>query len=269
MDHHVHTYRCNHATGTEEEYILAAIEKGLDFIGFNEHFPMRYLPETIPVEDYAMELDEFPGFIETLRALQVKYDGQIAIKIGAEVDYFQPAWKAIQDTIHPFLDVFDYLYGSVHVIDDWAVDDDRFEDKWAKVDNDLVWKKYYEANLSMVQTGFFDVVGHMDLPKKYKHFPTRSLDDLIIPLLQAIKTQDMLVEVNTAGLRKPVKEIYPSKHVLELCREHGVKLTLGSDAHAPGEVGYAFKEVIKILKDVGFDRIFTLTKRKMKAIELE
>ncbi|MHA1847366.1 MAG: histidinol-phosphatase, partial [Promethearchaeota archaeon] len=215
MDHHVHTFRCHHATGHEEDYVKVAIQKGLPFIGFNDHFPMRYLPKTIPVEKYAMELNEFPDYITELKRLRKKYDGKIDIKISTEVDFHAPSIDTIKEWLNPFLDDFDYIYGSVHVVDDWAVDDHVFSEKWEEYDNNKVYEIYYENNIKMVKTGIFNVVGHMDLPKKYNHFPSKNIDPLISKFLDEVKKADAVVELNTAGLRKPVKEMYPSEHILK------------------------------------------------------
>ncbi|MFX0103039.1 MAG: histidinol-phosphatase HisJ [Candidatus Hodarchaeota archaeon] len=268
MDHHIHTSRCHHAEGNAEDYIIVAIKKGMKFIGFNEHFPMRYLPDAIPVEEYAMELDEFPEYIAELKQLRKKYKDQIDILISTEVDYFEPALGVIKGNLKPFLDDFDYLYGSVHVVDDWAVDDNRFLERFNEYDINDVWARYYDSVIEMVNTGLFDVVGHLDLPKKYEKIPTKDLDHKLLEVLAAIKSNRMLIELNTAGLRKPIKEIYPSRHILELCHEKGIEVTLGSDAHAPDEVGYDFPNAIALLKSIGYDSIVSFKKRERHSIKL-
>jgi histidinol-phosphatase (PHP family) len=268
MDHHVHTNRCHHAEGTCEEYIETAIALGHSFIGFNDHFPLRYLPLPLPVEKYAMELDEFPGYIAELHELHDRYRGTIEVRISAEVDYYAPAIDEIGSTLATFQDDFDYLYGSVHVVDDWAVDDDMFLDKWNETTVDAVYDKYYDNLLGMVNSGLFKIVGHFDLPKKFRKFPTIDFTDKILSVLDAIKAMDMVVELNTAGARKPVGEFYPSPAILELCHENGIKITLGSDAHDAAEVGYKFPEAIELLKSVGFPAIYSYSKMKQYRIDL-
>ena len=270
MDHHVHTKLCRHAEGVAEDYVKSAIQKGLSIIGFNEHFPMRYLPDTIPVEEYAMEYEEFPGYIKELKRLREKYAGQIQVKIATEVDYYVPAIDEIKTLLEPFMDDLDYLYGSVHVVDDWAVDDSRFEQHWMAAENDVVYAKYYKNIKSMAQTRIFDVVGHLDLPKKYEHYPSgdRSVLLSLERALNAIADSNMVIEVNTAGLRKPVKELYPSETILKDILNRGIKITLGSDAHHPDEVGYEFDGVIAQLKALGFKTIETFRRRVRTSIEI-
>ncbi|MBD3188811.1 histidinol-phosphatase HisJ [Candidatus Bathyarchaeota archaeon] len=269
LDHHVHTKRCRHAEGIEEDYILAAIRENLKVIGFNEHFPMSYLPRSIPVEEYAMDLEEFPEYIKEATRLREAYKEEITVKISTEVDYFEPAWKQIVEFLKPFLDQLDYIYGSVHVVDDWAVDDERFSNKWQDNDKDIIYGKYYKALIAMVRRGYFDVVGHLDLPKKFGHHPSAPMDGILDVLLDAIKENDMVIEVNTAGLRKPIREIYPSRTILENCFEKDIKITLGSDAHEPSHVGYEFNSTIEFLKEIGFEGIYTFNKRQKEFASFE
>ena len=266
---HVHTYRCKHAEGTSEDMIKAGIQKGLPYIGINDHFPMRYLPDPVPVLEYAMELEEFPMHVQELEVLRKRHEGTIEVKIGAEVDYYEPATVAIVESLEPFLDDFDYLYGSVHVVTDWTIDDENFMYKWAEVGIDNVYSMYYDALASMARSRLFDVVGHFDLPKKFQNFPTIDVDDKIDAVLDEVKVAGMVVEVNTAGLRKPVQEIYPSRHILEKILDKQIGITLGSDAHKPEDVGYAFDEAIAMIKAVGFDHVVTFTKRVKQEISLD
>ncbi len=268
-DHHVHTSMCHHAEGTPREYVESAIKQGLCSIGFNDHFPMRYLPKTIPVECYAMELDEFPGYLATVKALRDQFSGSIDVKVAAEVDYYEPRKDDIYKQLEPFLKEFDYVYGSVHVVEDWAVDDERFLKRWNERGENAVYSDYYEAIRLMAREKKFDVVGHFDLPKKYLKFPTKDMNDAIAAALDAIKNARMVVEVNTAGLRKPVKEIYPSEAILVQCLDRDIPVTLGSDAHAPAEVGYAFRETLSLLARLGFTSLTTFEVRKRRDIPLE
>jgi len=265
---HVHTYRCKHAKGTAEDMVKAALQKKIACIGINEHFPMTYLPDPVPVHDYAMDLNEFPVHLKELKTLQKKYRGQIDVRIGAEVDYYEPAINTITQWLEPFQTDFDYLYGSVHVVTNWAIDDDKFLNRWDQVGVDAVYSMYYEVLAKMAKTRLFNVVGHLDLPKKFKKIPTIDFDGKISTVLDAVKAAHMVVEVNTAGLRKPVKEIYPSRHILEMCLEKGIKVTLGSDAHAPEEIGYAFDETRALLKEIGFKTLVLFKKRMQVPVKL-
>ncbi len=268
VDLHTHNARCHHARGTIEDMIKSAIQKGLKAIGINDHFPMRYLPAPIPVQDYAMELSEFPDHLKEIKQLREKYQGKIDVLIGSEVDFYRPAIDTIKQSLYPYMDDFDYLYGSVHVVNGFPVDDDKFLRKWDEYDVDSVFIAYYQELAEMAKTRLFDVVGHIDLPKKFKKFPTCNLDAWIGTALDAIKAANMVIEVNTAGLRKPIGEMYPSPHILDMVFKKKIKITLGSDAHDPVEVGYAFDKAIDLVKQAGFSSIVSFNKRRPTSIRL-
>jgi hypothetical protein len=102
------------------------------------------------------------------------------------------------------------------------------------------------------RTGFFEIIGHADLPKKFGHRPSRDCTPLYRKFLDAAKKHHCAIELNTAGLRKDCREIYPSREILQLAFQTGVPITFGSDAHAPEEVGMNFAEAVQLARDVGY-----------------
>jgi histidinol-phosphatase (PHP family) len=268
VDLHTHTYRCHHAKGTAEDMVKSAIQKGLKAIGINDHFPMRYLPAPIPAQDYAMELSEFPDHLNDIKQVREKYKDKIDVLIGSEVDFYEPAIDTIKQSLEPYMDDFDYMYGSVHAVLGFPVDDDKFLRKWDEQGVDPVFVAYYQELAKMANTRMFDAVGHIDLPKKFKKSPTGNLDPLIGKALDVVKAAGMVVEINTAGLRKPIGEIYPSPHILDMVLDRKIKITLGSDAHDPAEVGYAFDKAIDLAKRAGFSSIVSFKKRRPTSIRL-
>jgi histidinol-phosphatase (PHP family) len=268
IDLHTHTYRCHHAKGTSEDIVKAAIQKGMKAIGINDHFPMRYLPAPIPVQDYAMELSEVPDHIKEIKQVREKYKGKIDVLIGSEVDFYDPAIDTIKQSLEPYMDDFDYLYGSVHTVLGFPVDDDKFLRKWDEQGVDPVFVAYYQELAKMASTRLFDVVGHIDLPKKYKKIPSGNLDARIGTALDAIKAAGMAIEINTAGLRKPIGEIYPSQHILEMVFNKNIKITLGSDAHDPAEVAYCFDKAVDLAKRAGFSSIVSFKRRRPTSFRL-
>jgi histidinol-phosphatase (PHP family) len=268
VDLHTHTWRCHHAKGTSEDIVKSAIQKGLKAIGINDHFPMRYLPAPIPAGEYAMELSEFPDHIKEIKQLREKYKDKIDVLIGSEVDFYQPAIDTIKQSLEPYMDDFDYLYGSVHVVTNWTIDDDKFLYKWDEQSIDIVHEGYYRVVEQMARTRMFDVVGHFDLGKKFKKIPSGNLDARIGKTLDAIKAGGMALEINTAGLRKPIGEIYPSPHILDMVFNKKIKITFGSDAHDPSEVRYAFDKAVDLVKSAGFSSIVSFKKRRPTSIRL-
>lgn len=240
-DYHIHTHLCGHACGTPEAYVQTAIERGLEEIGFNDHLPM--LKYWRP--DYSMALAQLPGYIRQVHELQHQH-ADISIKLGIEADYYTPAEEPATRALlaqYPF----DYVYGSVHFLDDWAFDDPMRVAEWETHDVNDVYERYFVILEQAVRSQLFDILGHMDLVKKFGHRPTCDVRDAVEHVVRACQDTGMAIEINTAGLRKPVKEIYPAPEILELIRQYHVPIVLGSDAHAPHEVGSDFERARALL----------------------
>lgn len=244
VDLHNHTSLCNHATGTIEEYIEKAIEKKIDIYGFSDHAPMVYEPE------YRMSFDEMAKYESLIRDAKHQYEGSIDIRLGYEVDY----GEGFLDPRVLEADV-DYLIGSVHFIHQWGFDNPAYLGLYSEKDPNETWKEYFGLIESMAQTGYFQIIGHLDLLKVYNFFPTEDALSLANHALQAIKDNGCVIEVNTAGLRKPVKQIYPSLEFIQEAIRREIPLTLSSDAHSPTQVGEGLHETQALLARLGVKKI--------------
>ncbi|MFW5770963.1 MAG: histidinol-phosphatase HisJ family protein [Spirochaetota bacterium] len=255
LDYHVHTRLCGHASGEVEDYIDAAINAGLVEIGFSDHAP---LPEKHR-SGITMSPHETETYLERLYKMRQVYSDRIEVKIGFEVDFplcdsFDPAY---------FDDPrMDYLVGSCHFIDDWPFDHPDHIDEFSRRDINQVYERYYSIMGEMVRSGLFQVAGHFDLVKKFGHRSTRDFSIIIEDIARIMVKNDMAAEINTAGLRKPVGEIYPSENILRMFFDQNVPVTLGSDAHSPGEVAYMFKEALQTLRNAGYRYISGFTGKK-------
>ena len=174
-DYHTHCGLNHHAVGTSEDYIQSAIKKGLCEIGLADHFPMHLLPESADVWKYAMTMEEFTRYIKDNKALKQKYRGQIAIKIASEVDYYEGSFSSYQKALTPYYDDLDYIIGSIHVIEwpgvaAWGVDDINFINKFEEFGTDKVYIEYYNLIQKMAKTGYYQIVGHFDLPKMLQFY---------------------------------------------------------------------------------------------------
>ncbi len=259
LDYHIHTKFCRHAVGEMEEYVEAAIAKGLDEMGFSDHFIMIYLPPSLVQDDYCMKEAELPLYIEKVKELQRDY-AEIEIKLGIEADYYEGKAPEIQRLLKPFK--FDYIYGSTHVVRDIVIDDERFKHTWDKYSVDEVYEIYFRNMKNAIQSGLFDIMAHLDVVKKYGDRPTNPVDDLIAEVIDALVQNKVCVEFSTGGFRKPVKEQYPSLQILRALHENDVAVTIGSDSHRPDEVGWELDKALQMLRDVGFSQIVGFKKRK-------
>jgi histidinol-phosphatase (PHP family) len=115
----------------------------------------------------------------------------------------------------------------------------------------------------MVQSGKFNIIGHFDLPKKFGYYPSSmdKINKLILEVFSVASEKNMVIELNTSGLRKPVKEIYPSLEILKLARKCNLMITLGSDSHAPSEVAANFADAVNLAKSAGYTHICSFEKK--------
>jgi histidinol-phosphatase (PHP family) len=122
----------------------------------------------------------------------------------------------------------------------------------------------------MVESGRFDIIGHFDLPKKFGYYPSsmEKIGKMVKNIFKVAAKNKMAIEINTAGLRKPVKEMYPSLEILKMANEAGVLLTLGSDSHSPNEIAANFAEAVQLAKSAGYDKICSFNQRKPAPVPL-
>ncbi len=260
VDYHTHTALCGHATGTVEDYIKAAIAKGLSEIGFSDHAP---LPEGLR-EGITMRDSQTEEYLLSILSHALKYKSRIAVRTGFEVDF------PLHDTFAPkyFTDPrIDYFIGSCHFIDGWAFDHPDFIDGFSRRDIDDIYSRYYAIIKDLVSSGLFHIIGHFDLVKKFGHRAKKDFSKEIAALFNSSR-HGIAVEINTAGLRKPVEELYPSEDIVSLLFTLNVPVTLGSDAHSPDEVGYAFDRAVEMLKKAGYRKISAFEKRRRFDIAL-
>jgi histidinol-phosphatase (PHP family) len=274
-DYHTHCELNHHAKGRSRDYVESAVRKGLREIGLSDHFPMYLLPESADVWRYAMTMAEFDVYFAENQKLRQEYASRIQIKLAAEVDYFQASFAEYQKILKPYLASLDYIIGSIHVVawdgvPAWGVDDEKFLAKFAQFGPDTVYREYYHCVEGMVRTGYYNIVGHIDLPKKFGIRPDHPdvIYEQLLTVLDLVAAKGMAVEINTSGLLKPVKEQYPAENVLKACIDRKIPITLGSDSHDPVNVGYGFEDVLKLARKNGLTHLCSFTSREKSLIPL-
>jgi len=259
-DYHMHTPLCRHATGEPGAYANHALEIGLTEIGFSDHAPM-------PQDDFdtwRMNADKLEEYVTSVRRVQKDFP-QLTIRLALEVDYLPGYEDWIRDLAARY--PWDYFIGSVHYVSDgWAIDDPQKLSEWKHRNADEVWAVYFERLTKAAETRFFEIIGHADLPKKFGHRPSRDCAPLYEKFLAAAKKHNCAIELNTAGLRKDCREIYPGREILRLAFQKGVPITFGSDAHAPGEVGMNFAEAVRLARDVGYKECCRFARRERDSV---
>ncbi|HOQ67478.1 MAG TPA: histidinol-phosphatase HisJ [Candidatus Atribacteria bacterium] len=257
-DYHIHTPRCGDARGSYSDYVEEALRKGLSEIGFSGHCPQYFCPPEERKRESAIPEEELALYIQEVESLREKYRPSIVIRLGLEVDFVPGKEEELQSIVDFYS--WDYLLLSIHYLDRWPFDDPRYLSGYKERDINEIYQSYYQTLIAGMKTGFFDAVAHFDLPKKFGFRPTKAIKEEA-EALQVCREQDLVVELNTAGRRKPVGEFYPAPSILTQAQELGLKVCLGSDAHQPEEVGKDFKEALALLRYLGFDHIVGWEKR--------
>ncbi len=261
-DYHMHTPLCRHATGEPTDYAAHALSVGLTEIGFTDHSPMR----RDDFDNWRMRADQLDEYVEKVRRAQREHP-QLIIRLALEVDYLPGHEDWIRELAGRHS--WDYFIGSVHYVSDsWAVDDPSKLSSWKDRDPFEVWKVYFERLTMAAQSRLFEIIGHADLPKKFGFVPQRDCTQMFDEFLSAAQEAGVAIELNTAGLRKNCREIYPSPQILRLAHAKGVPITFGSDAHAPGEVGMELARAVELARSVGYTHGCRFSQRRREFVPL-
>lgn len=279
-DWHTHSERCHHAKGTLEDYVLKAIEKDVQTIGFSDHFPYEFLKkiDRIPFGEYAMTLEEIEDYLSNAERLREKYKQKIDIKIAFEVDFFEHQEEALNKQLAKLLPRLDYILGSIHILDfndgrgSWGFDDGRFLEDYKYYGSDAVYLQYYKTEQKMLNSKKFDldIIGHFDLPKKFNNIPENKEEvfNEAFKTLELIKERDLVMEINTGGFRKEVGKQYPSSELIKEMYSLDIPVLLGSDAHDPMEIAWEFEKTVKLLGEIGYSTLAHFDRRKRSFIEI-
>ncbi len=258
-DYHVHTSRCGHAGGSSRDFVLKGISLGLAEIAFTDHIPLYFLPEERRDPELAMREDQFEGYVEEVRSLAREFEGAIAVRLGLEADYAEgfegelARWLGRAD--------WDLVLGSVHWVSGGWIDAPGSAARFSKEGVESLYREYYRLLEKAADTGLFDVLTHFDLPKKHGHHAPPGVVDAEDGAIASAVRAGCVVEISSAGLRKPVREIYPGPRLLEKLARAGASFVFSSDAHAPAEVGWGYDQTIGEARRCGISEFVTFEKR--------
>ncbi len=265
IDLHNHTY---FGDGSDDPAAMVgeAREKGMTVFGLSEHFPRPegydYPIETFNHRMLAGRWFDYVSHVQRLRAA----GGNPELLFGAEIDYIPEKQEWIRAEVAAFN--FDYVIGSVHMIDTWGFD--YLHHDWEGRDVDALYTRYYEILIGLVRSGIADYLGHLDLIKVFKHThpPARDHTDEAIEVLKAAARAGTFIEINTGALRKPCKELAPAPDLIREAARLKIPFVLGSDAHKMQDIGYQLPEVVEMLAGLGVREVAYFRRRKPEFIGL-
>ncbi|MDR2050703.1 MAG: histidinol-phosphatase [Deltaproteobacteria bacterium] len=269
-DLHTHT---NFSHGADSAPVMqaAAKNKGLAIYGFSEHSP-RPRGYSYP-SDYQEKLEAgFSRYISETAALRRASTPDFATLLGLEADFI-PAEISFSREITESAD-FDYIIGGLHFQGNWGFDA-KAED-WEKLslkERFACYARYYEDLARLCASGLADIIAHPDLikiftPESFNLWLEKpSSLNLVRAALTEAKSGKVLLELSSAGLRKPCREVYPGPKIMEIAADLGLGLSIASDAHAAGQIAHAFAELESYARGFGFTGYAVVKKRQTRNFE--
>jgi histidinol-phosphatase (PHP family) len=230
-----------------DRYRVVASERGIEELGVAEH--VYRFTQALDVWQHELwrhsardDLDAYCAFVRE----------ETDLRLGIEADFI----PGREDRMAELLAAreFDFIVGSIHFVGDGALDYDRY-DIWATGSSpERVWRTYFEWLGQAAMSGMFDILAHPDLVKywgRQRPQPDRDPRYFYEIAMEGIAESGIAVELSTAGLRKPVAELYPARPFLEMVVDAGNPIALSSDAHAPDDLGRDYEQALELLDDLG------------------
>lgn len=223
VNYHTHIYRCGHASGDVEDYVLEAIKKGYKAIGISDHGPLpNYLFDR-------MSMEEKGDYLKSILLARAKYRGEIDIFAGLELEYFEE----FNDYYEKLKVEFDYLVLGAHYFNKGG---ERYSSWGVKTKEDLA--AFEKGILKAMDTGYFDFVAHPDIfATSYIDWDERGVEVTKNICKKALEL-DIPLELNANGIRRGLKETpqgkrysYPREEFWKIVEEMGVKVLVNSDCH--------------------------------------
>jgi histidinol-phosphatase (PHP family) len=265
VDSHVHSHYSPDSKIIARDGVLSALSRGLGGIAFTDHYEFDY-----PRNDFAFYFDARERSL-FLDALQNEFENKIKILKGLELGYRPHCLQQAGQLVGAH--DFDFIIGSVHVIDNIDAGDNSFhKDKT----NQQACRRYLEEIYNAVQQmDCFDVIGHIGYVRRYLVSKDRSLRycdyaDLLDAILKKAIDKDKGIEVNTSGCyHKDLCTPIPDYDVLARYKQLGGRIvTIGSDSHQLQNIGHSFTQVLDRLKAVGFNYVAYFEKRQPHFVKI-
>ncbi len=264
VDYHLHLRdeagELEHSVAAVERFAEAADRRGVAEIGLTEH--VYYFRQTERLWTVPYQIDRCRHDLDRYcdAVLDAKRAG-MPVKLGLEVDYVRGREDETHELLEPY--PWDYLLGSVHFIDGLGVDGEpKLLDA---VGVEQAWRRYFDHLGAAAASGLFDSLAHPDLVKIFgDRAPMDLAEGLYAQAAETLAEARVAVEVSSAGLRRPVGELYPAPDLLEACRARDVPITLASDAHTPRLVGEGLDAAIELATGAGYETVTVFDGRQAR-----
>ena len=270
-DYHLHLHRHaddlpvdpDYSVGRMERYVEAAARRGVDEVCFTEHYYRcvesaatlgRFWDDEIPVvaalTERMIATDRSLSLTDYVEAVVAAKAAGLPVRLGLELDFFPSTIEAVLEQIDGL--PFDFIVGAVHWVGGLVVDASGsvpiIEERGLR----KTWEQYATVVADLGRGGHVDAIAHIDVLKKYGLRLPEEPVDLYETMVAALAEGGVALEINTAGLRKPAAELYPSATFLAMAHAAGIPITLGSDGHEPAEAGQDLTTAVAAARAAGY-----------------
>lgn len=257
VNYHMHTKRCKHAYGSDEDYVKEAIKNGYTSIGFSDHSVWKY--KSICPSRIRMELNEFQDYKESVLSLKEKYKDQIEILFGMEVEYFPDYMNWMKKFI--VQEDLDYIILANHFYQS-----EETGIYYGHCDKEFV-DSYFDQCIEGMKTGIYSYLAHPELIMRNEYLSwNKEIEDRFTEVCLTAKEFDLPLEYNVLGLQYNLKyhcECYPHHNFWQLAKEIGNKVIIGMDAHQPSDLSEElYNRAYKNLRVLGIEPIQSIELKK-------
>lgn len=262
LDYHVHSEFSVDCKVPMADSCRAAIAAGVTEIAFTDHVDHE------PADEGCGYYND-DAYRDSLARVREEFGDRLTILAGAEVDFNM----RIKDEVERFLATheYDFVIGSVHYGDGGVI---IFPDYFKDRSLDDVFLPYFDQIQAAVETGWFDTIGHLDLPKRYAPASHRTYDPLVYrdrlqPIFRALIEHGVAFEINTSGLRQTPKTSMPGPAIVKWYVEAGGRLiTTGTDSHAAQTVGSGLAKTLDMLELCGITSLAAFRGRQRRQVPI-
>lgn len=232
-NYHTHTYRCGHAEGKDEDYVLEAIGQGINILGFSDHVMLPGYSEPNIRGDYAL----CPDYFASIGQLKSKYADRIKLKLGFEAEGFSYYFPYFNEMLQS--GVIDYLILGNHMM---MNDKKQIIARFGQASSGAIFA-YRDTAIAALKTNCFSIFAHPDYFMSGLPVFDRDVMKVSRAIIETAVALDIPLEVNVAGIRNGKRQIgerrrylYPNPEFFRLAKKMGARFVLGIDAHAPSQL---------------------------------
>ncbi len=263
VDYHVHPYYSLDGHGTIRDYCLKAKEIGIKGIGFTPHLELdpqrREIDDKVRLGDriVSMRSDWIDVYLKDIEEARREFP-ELIIKAGLEVGYTEESEEEIARILSNYR--LDYILGAIHCLDHISITSkNEYMDYFKNASVKRYCADYFYLLEKAIRSGLFEIIAHFDVYKKFglSYYGKELLltaEPYIKPILELMREKGIGLEINTAGLRREIRDIYPGEELLRKAKGIGVRvISIGSDAHEVEHLGVGIEKGLEIAERVGIE----------------